>query len=127
MNKQLIKQNLTLFRALILSQALSEVLDDLTGTVVFRQQVKHHAKNLNLELLKVINDPINLLFSRDEEIMFDISKAIDVITESFVKDSPAILVSIPDAIEQLRRQFNEQIGDEVEYIQQHPITQDEQG
>ena len=50
MTEKQIKDTLTLFRTLVLSQSLIETLDDLKDTIAFRQQVKHHAKNLHDEL-----------------------------------------------------------------------------
>jgi len=84
MTEKQIKDTLTLFRTLVLSQSLIETLDDLRDTIAFRQQVKHHAKNLHDELLKVIGDPITLLFSKDEDLMMELGKAIDELTKSFV-------------------------------------------
>ena len=124
MTEKQIKDTLALFRTLVLSQSLIETLDDLRDTVAFRQQVKHHAKSLHDELLKVIGDPITLLFSRDEELMMQLGGAIDELTKSFVTDPPAVIASIPAMLEAAREQFNEEIGDQVEYIKNNPIQDD---
>lgn len=121
MNEKQIKDTLALFRVLVLSQSLIESLDDLRDTIQFRQQVKHHAKNLHDELLKVVGDPITLLFSRDEELMMQLGVAIDEVTKSFVCDPPAVIASIPAMLVAAREQFDEEIGDQVEYIKNNPI------
>ena len=126
MTEKQIKDTLALFRTLVLSQSLIETLDDLRDTVAFRQQVKHHAKSLHDELLKVIGDPITLLFSRDEELMMQLGGAIDELTKSFVTDPPAVIASIPAMLEAAREQFNEEIGDQVEYIKNNPIQNDKE-
>jgi len=125
MTEKQIKDTLTLFRTLVLSQSLIETLDDLRDTIAFRQQVKHHAKNLHDELLKVVGDPITLLFNKDEDLMMELSKAIDELTKSFVTDPPAVIASIPAMLEAARGQFDEEIGDQVEYIKNNPIKEDD--
>jgi hypothetical protein len=126
MTEKQIKDTLTLFRTLVLSQSLIETLDDLRDTIAFRQQVKHHAKNLHDELLKVIGDPITLLFSKDEDLMLELGKAIDELTKSFVTDPPAVIASIPAMLEAAREQFDDEIGDQVEYIKNNPIKDDKE-
>lgn len=124
MTDKQIKDTLALFRVLVLSQSLIESLDDLRDTIQFRRQVKHHAKNLHDELIKVIGDPINMLFSRDEELMMELGVAIDEVTKSFVVDPPAVIASIPAMLQSIRDEFNSEIGDQVEYIKAHPIQDD---
>ena len=126
MTDKQIKDTLTLFRTLVLSQSLIETLDDLRDTIAFRQQVKHHAKNLHDELLKVIGDPITLLFNKDEDLMLELGKAVDELTKSFVTDPPAVIASIPAMLEAAREQFDDEIGDQVEYIKNNPIKDDKE-
>lgn len=126
MTEKQIKDTLTLFRTLVLSQSLIETLDDLRDTIAFRQHVKHHAKCLHDELLKVIGDPITLLFSKDEDLMLELSRAVDELTKSFVTDPPAVIASIPSMLEAAREQFDDEIGDQVEYIKNNPIKNDKE-
>jgi hypothetical protein len=99
--------DLAIFRTHILSQALIEAIDDLKGTPFYRHRVKSMANTLQQAMIADINNTITDLYGRDEELMMHMSQSIDAITESLVKDSPAVIASYPMMIQNIRDKYNE--------------------
>jgi hypothetical protein len=59
--------------------------------------------------------------------MMQLGVAVDEVTKSFVCDPPAVIASIPAMLAAAREQFDEEIGDQVEYIKNNPIKEDDKG
>jgi hypothetical protein len=99
--------DLAIFRTHILSQSLIEAIDELKGTPFYKQRIKSMANTLQQAMIADINNTITDLYGRDEELMMHMSQSIDAITESLVKDSPAVIASYPIMIQNIRDKYNE--------------------
>ena len=92
------KQLLTYTNTVICSELLSNYLEDLKETPVYRQQIKHLSGNLSNELEKMLKIELPEIFDVNEEFTVNLMKDYKDLVENLTSASADDLIVISQLI-----------------------------
>jgi transcription initiation factor IIF auxiliary subunit len=92
------KQLFTYTNTVIASELLSNYLEDLKDTPVYRQQIKHHSKELALELEKMLKTELPKIFEVEEEFTVNLMRDYKDLVENLTSASADDLMVISQLI-----------------------------
>lgn len=72
MSPEELQLHLTIIKLVVTSQVLVELIDDVEGTSMYRQDIKFYAKNLSERLLKTLNSTYKFLDDPEKEETYSI-------------------------------------------------------
>ncbi len=92
------KQLLTYTNTVICSELLSNYIEDLKETPVYRQQIKHLSGNLSNELEKMLKIELPKIFDVNEEFTVNLMKDYKDLVENLTSASADDLIVISQLI-----------------------------
>jgi len=72
MSPEELQLHLTIIKLVVTSQVLVELIDDVEGTSMYRQDIKFHAKNLSKRLLKTLDATYKFIEDPEKEETYSI-------------------------------------------------------
>lgn len=72
MSPEELQLHLTIIKLVVTSQVIVELIDEVQGTSMYRQDIKFHAKNLSEKLLKTLNATYKFLDDPEKEDTYTI-------------------------------------------------------
>jgi hypothetical protein len=92
------KQLFTYTNTVICSELLSNYLEDLKNTPVYRQQIKHLSGNLSAELEKMLKTELPKIFDVEEEFTVNLMRDYKDLVENMTSASADDLIVISQLI-----------------------------
>lgn len=109
------KQLFTYTNTVICTELLSNYLDDLKNTPVYRQQIKHLSGNLSTELEKMLKTELPKIFDVDEMFTVNLMREYKDVVENITSASADDLI----VIGQLIKEYNK---DKDKFLDKFEIT-----
>lgn len=100
------KQLFTYTNTVICAELLSNYLEELKETPVYRQQIKHLSSNLSNELEKMLKTELPKIFQVDEMFTLNIMREYKELVENITSASADDLIVIGQLIKEYKRDNN---------------------
>lgn len=97
MNKQL-----DYLKVVLLGQLTIEAIEDLRGTIKYRQEVKNVGNRFNKMLNEYVNEDFNTIYNNNEEMTMNVMRKINALIEKIATSDIDELVMIDSVIDKYK-------------------------